>query len=244
MSSATIRSTRRQRSELWLLLALVAAFRLGSLLLMRPGGFFADFSDFYYYRDYAALSDRGLYPFINVLSPYPPLFPWLLVAIHRLTLLLPPWEQPQFFFNLGLGGVLALAECGCTALVYAIACGGGSHRRAIRSAGFYALMFVPAYTAQAHFDSLPVFFLLLGLWLLLSCRWLSAGAATGLGVMTKLLPGLLLPIAARVAWPDLPRLTGPWRGRLHPRPIGDVARGGKGPGILPPLLPQWERGWG
>ncbi|MHB0875123.1 MAG: hypothetical protein ACYC5O_03655 [Anaerolineae bacterium] len=235
VATTTTQSTRRWRAQLLLLLALVAAFRLGSLLLLRPGGFFADFSDFYYYRDYAALADRGLYPYVNIWSPYPPLFPWLLVAIHRLTLLLPPWEQPQFFFNLGLGGVLALAECGNTALVYALAGGAGSHRRALRSATFYALMFVPAYTAQAHFDSLPVFFLLLGLWLLLRQRWGRAGLATGAGVLTKLLPGLLLPVALRLAWPSPPTpLPLHGRGEKEARPpvlLPSPAAAGEGPGV-------------
>ena len=187
---------RNQDRDILLLLVLLAAFRLLSLLLFRPGGFLGDFSDYYYYREYAALSDRDLYPYVNIWSPYPPLFPWLLVAVHRLTLLLPPWEEPQLLFNLVLGSTMVLAECGSLLLVYALA-GGRSRPGALRSAGFYALLFASAYTALAHFDSLPVFLMLLALYLVLSRRWVLAGAMTGLGIMTKLLPALLVPLALR-----------------------------------------------
>jgi len=202
-------------SDFLLVLVLFAAYRLLSLALLRPGGFFADFSDFYYYREYGALSDRGLYPYVNIWSPYPPIFPWLLVGIHRLTMLLPPWEQPQLFFNLALGSVLVLAECGNLALVYCLAGGRSAHGKALRSALFYALLFAPAFTAQAHFDNLPVFWLLLGLWALVAGRWTLAGAATGVGVMTKLVPLLLAPVALRRAWPAWTHL----RQRSHWRPL-------------------------
>ena len=203
-----------ERRDLLLLLALFAAFRFGAVFLFRPGGFVADFSDFYYYRLYASLSDSGLYPFINIWSPYPPIFPWLLVAAHRLSLLLPLWQEPMLFFELILGGVLALADCGSLVLVYALSGGRRAHRQAMRSAIFYALLFAPAYVALAHFDGLAVVALLLGLWLLLRGRPALAGAASGIGFMTKLLPLSLLPVAARLAWPDLPH----WR-RLRQRPL-------------------------
>ena len=187
------------RAPIFLILVLFAAFRLGALVLFRPGGFIADFSDYYYYREYAALVDRGYYPFVNIWSPYPPLFPWLLVAIYRLTLLLPAWEQPQLWSNLALGAVMTLADCGNLLLVYGLAGGRREPARALRSAIFYALLFLPAYTAQAHFDILGVFFLLLGLWLIRSGHWTLAGLATGVGVMVKLLPALLVPLAVRRA---------------------------------------------
>ncbi|MGI6207354.1 MAG: hypothetical protein ACOYEW_03990 [Anaerolineae bacterium] len=191
-----------QRSDLALLLVLFLAFRLGSLVLFRPGGFLADFSDYYYYREFAALSDRGLYPYINIWSPYPPVFPWLLVGLYRLSLLVPAWEQPQLVFNLLLGLVMVLAETGTLALVYGIARRLAGPGAAIRSGVFYALLFLPAYTAQAHFDSLPVFFMMLALWLALAGRWVLAGAAGGVGVMTKLLPALAFPVGLRRLVPD------------------------------------------
>ena len=231
--------TRRGCGDVLLLLLLFAAYRFTSLLLLRPGGFLADFSDYYYYREYAALADRGLYPYVNIWSPYPPIFPWLLVGIHRLTMLLPPWEEPQLFFNLALGSVLTLADGGNLLLVYALAGGANEHRRALRSAIFYALLFVPAYTAQAHFDGLAVFFLLLGLWLLLRGRWFLAGLTTGLGAMTKLLPALLLPLAVRRALPDLLYPLHYVQGKLLHRVQDRSFPRWKG-GEVPPSLPRGE----
>ncbi len=179
----------------WLLLLLFLAFRLNAVLLLRPGGFLADFSDYYYYREYAALSDRGLYPFIQLWSPYPPLFPWILVAVHRLSLLLVPWEEPQLWFSLILGFILALADCGNLLLVYWLGRELGGRERALRAAAFYALLFAPFYTALAHFDTLPLLFLLAGLAALLRGSYFLAGACTGLGAMLKLLPLGLAPAA-------------------------------------------------
>ena len=213
----TAASHTNSRRDFFLLLALFLGFRLASLWLLRPGGFLADFSDFYYYREFAALSDRGLYPYVNIWSPYPPVFPWLLVGLYRLSLLLPPWEQPQLLFSLLLGSVLIAAEAGTLALVYAIARKVSGAAGGLRAAGFYALLFLPAYTAQAHFDSLPTFLLLLALYLVLAERWLLAGLAGGLGVMTKLLPALVFPVGLRQLVPERPRsLDGlPWRAALR-----------------------------
>ncbi|NPV07939.1 MAG: hypothetical protein HPY83_08255 [Anaerolineae bacterium] len=206
-----------------LLLALFVAFRLGSLFLFRPGGFLADFSDYYYYREYAALSDRGLYPYVNIWSPYPPVFPWLLVGLYRLSLLLPPWEQPQLVFNLLLSSVMAISEAGTLTMVHALARRVGGRGRALRSAAFYALLFLPAYTAQAHFDSLPVFLLLLSLWLALEGRWVLAGLAGGVGAMTKLLPALAFPVGLRRLAPDRTYLRQVVAGRAVLRYLGGGA---------------------
>lgn len=216
MNSTTVPETEYRR-DLLLLLVLFVAFRLGSLWLLRPGGFLADFSDYYYYREFAALSDRGLYPYVNIWSPYPPIFPWLLVGLYRLSLLLPPWEQPQLVFNLLLGSVLVAAEAGTLLLVYGLARKVAGAAAALRSALFYALLFLPAYTAQAHFDSLPTFLLLLALRLVLSERWMWAGLAGGLGVMTKLLPALVFPVGLRRLVPEHPtsRRRLPWRPALR-----------------------------
>ncbi len=211
------------RRDFLLLLTLLVAFRLGSLWLLRPGGFLADFSDYYYYREFAALSDRGLYPYVNIWSPYPPIFPWLLVGLYRLSLLLPPWEQPQLIFDLLLGSVLIAAEAGTLALVYALADRMRGRAVALRSAVFYALLFLPAYTAQAHFDSLPTFLVMLALWLVLEQRWLLAGVAGGLGVMTKLLPALVFPVGLRRLAPELPRR---WRGFHWGRGLRYLVAGG------------------
>ncbi|MCB0143046.1 MAG: hypothetical protein KDE50_24320 [Caldilineaceae bacterium] len=72
----------------------------------------------------------------------------------------------------------------------------------------YALLFTPVYTLLGWFEATPLFFMLLGLDLLLSRRrgsWLLSAVATALGFLTKLTPALLAPIAvrwlgARLSW--------------------------------------------
>ena len=103
------------------LLALFIAFRLLTLLLLRPGGFIRDWSDFDTYLGIAALSDYGLYPFLHFWLEWPPLMPWLAVGAYKLSLLFPPWTDHRLWFVLILGFVFLLFETGNFVLLYRIA---------------------------------------------------------------------------------------------------------------------------
>jgi len=103
------------------LLALFVAFRLLTLLLLRPGGFIRDWSDFDTYLGIAALSDYGLYPFLHYWLEWPPLVPWLAVGAYQLSLLFPPWTDSRLWFTLILGTVFVLFETGNFVLLYRIA---------------------------------------------------------------------------------------------------------------------------
>ena len=74
----------------------------------RPGGLVLDFSDFYWYREFAQLTHQGYYPYKNLWTTYPPLFPVVMIAIYQLSTLLPPWEFPNLWFTLLLGGFFLL----------------------------------------------------------------------------------------------------------------------------------------
>jgi hypothetical protein len=104
-----------------LLLALFLAFRLLTLLLLRPGGFIRDWSDFDTYLGIAAMSDYGLYPFLHYWLEWPPLIPWLAVGAYKLSLLFPPWTDHRLWFTLILGSVFVLFETGNFILLYRIA---------------------------------------------------------------------------------------------------------------------------
>jgi hypothetical protein len=70
----------------------------------------------------------------------------------------------------------------------------------LRATVFYALLFAPVYTLLGWFEAMPLFFLLLGLDLLLSRRrglWLASAVAAALGFLVKLTPMMLVPIAVR-----------------------------------------------
>ncbi len=103
------------------LVALFVAFRLLTLLLLRPGGFIRDWSDFDTYLGIAALSDYGLYPFLHYWLEWPPLVPWLAVGAYQLSLLFPPWTDNRLWFVLILGTVFVLFETGNFVLLYRIA---------------------------------------------------------------------------------------------------------------------------
>jgi hypothetical protein len=169
-----------------------------ALLLYRPGGYILEWFGYYLPNvSFVALSDQGAYPFIHYWMEYPPIFPWLAVIVYRLSLLLPPWNDPRLWYQLGMGLALLPFEVGSLLLVYRIAGLWQSRDEALRSAWFYALLFAPLFTWLGWFDPLPLFFLLLALYLAVTRRPVGTGLAVGLGFMTKLLPVLMLPIAWR-----------------------------------------------
>ncbi len=109
------------RSPFFALLALFLIFRLLTLLLLRPGGFIRDWSDFDTFLGIASISDFGLYPFLHYWLEWPPLVPWLAVGAYKLSLLCPPWTDARLWFTLILGGVFLLFETGNFVLLYRIA---------------------------------------------------------------------------------------------------------------------------
>ncbi len=101
-----------------LLLILFVTFRVLALAVFRPGGLVLDFSDFYWYRAFAELTRQGYYPYDNLWTTYPPLFPFVMIAIYQLSTLLPPWNFPNLWFTLLLGGFFLLFEIGNFILLY------------------------------------------------------------------------------------------------------------------------------
>ncbi|MFQ6000111.1 MAG: hypothetical protein ACE5LG_00405 [Anaerolineae bacterium] len=189
---------REEHGDFLLLALLFVAFRLFSLLLSRPGGFILEWSGYYIpQQGFIHLSDRGLYPFLHYWMEYPPLYPWVAVLAYRVSLLIPPWVDPRLWFNLIFGAILLLFEIGNFILVYALAQKLYGQRRAIRCAWFYALLFVPLFTLMGWFDSFSLFFLLLGLYFVISRRAALSGLATGVGFMIKPFPLLVAPLALR-----------------------------------------------
>jgi hypothetical protein len=207
-----------------LLLALFLAFRLLTLLLLRPGGFIRDWSDFDTYLGIAAISDYGLYPFLHYWLEWPPLIPWLAVGAYKLSLLFPPWTDHRLWFTLILGSVFVFFETGNFILLYRIArrlyvqpaaddrppaaangepeAEDGLRRTqyAVRSIVLYALLFIPIYAMLGFFDAIALFFLLLALDFILRGRLLSSAVSTGVGFLVKLTPIVFLPVALRQVW--------------------------------------------
>ena len=213
-----------ERKLFFLILLLFISFRLLSVLLFRTGGFIADFSDYDYYRTWALLTPAGYRAFENMWTVYPPLFPNLMIAVFNLSARIPPWADPRLFFYNLLSLSLLVFEIGNFLLIYRLAkklgtgdwgLGTGdrgsatdpsSHHPFLPSSLLppilYALLFTPAYTFLGWFEAMPLFFMLLGLDLLLESRrrrwgWVGSALAAGLGILAKLTPALLIPLAVR-----------------------------------------------
>ena len=203
------------------LLCFFVAFRLLALLLLRPGGFITDFSDYDFYMTWGTLGPMGYRAYDNLWTAYPPLFPLIMLTVYEWASRIPPWTEPRLAFHLLFGLVLLIFDVGNISLIYRL---GGQLGRdetqparvwgspGLHAATFYALCFVPLYTMLGWFEPMPLFFMLLGLALLLTPRlwggpwgWVGSAVAVGLGFLTKLTPILLAPIAvrwlgARLSW--------------------------------------------
>lgn len=220
-----LRTLYHRHQPLLAIFALFFSFRLLALLLFRPGGFIADFSDYQYYFAWGELLPQGYRMYENLWSPYPPLFGTLMLPTFDLASRIPPWIEPQLFFHLIFGLELLLFECGNFVLIYRL----GQKLEGRRGGAIaptslppyvlssshpvvlYALLFVPVYTLLGHFEAMPLFFLLLGLDLLLSrgrWGWIGSAVAAALGFLTKLTPAVLVPVGVRwlggkLSWPAL-----------------------------------------
>lgn len=202
-----LRAVFQNHRDFLLLLLLFSSFRLLSLLFFKPGGYLRDWSDLDNYLGIAGISDLGYYPFVNYWLEWPPPFPWLFVALYRLSLQLPPWEDRRLWFGLLLSLALLLFEVGNFVLVYLLAgqtLSDPPKEKPFLVAVLYSALFVPVYTLSGFFDAVPLFFMLLGTWLLLQNRSAAAGASLGLGFAVKLTPIILLPVGLRVLgrWRD------------------------------------------
>lgn len=199
-SQQKLQVSYQRHADFILLLILFITFRILALAAYRPGGLVLDFSDFYWYRGFAELTRQGYYPYQNLWTTYPPLFPAVMIALYQVSTLLPPWEHANLWFTLLLGGFFLLFEIGNFILLYLFGLALSPFRsgqQAIRSCWIYAAMFVPVYTLTGWFESYPLFFFLLSLYLLLQNRPYLSAFFTGVGFMIKLVPVILMPLAVQ-----------------------------------------------
>ena len=169
------------------------------LLITLPVEALFQYGDFQHYYNLAVWSVPGhcpaglpaCWPLIDFWYEFPPVFPYLALALVRL---LGGGGVPPFHaFAYALALLLLAADLGSLVLVRGLA------RRlyAPATAGWialvYALLPAPLILGWWTFDGLTTFWMLLGLWALLERRDGLAALAMGVGVLTKLVPVLLLP---------------------------------------------------
>ncbi|ALW86025.1 hypothetical protein AUC43_13560 [Hymenobacter sedentarius] len=144
-------------------------------------------------RDEALPQLQQLYRQINsphYYSVYPPVCQLVFGAAARL------FPVSEAGFAACLRAVVQAAEVGTAWLLLALLPALGMRPdRALR----YLLhpLVIVEITGNLHFEGLVFFFLLLALWLLSRNRWAVSAVALGLGIATKLLPLLALPLLVR-----------------------------------------------
>ncbi|MCB9138301.1 MAG: hypothetical protein H6642_08145 [Caldilineaceae bacterium] len=198
----------RRHQGFLLLFLLFVALRVMALILLR-----SDATDFDFYYAWGQLTSMAHVPFVDMWAAYPPLFPALMLPVYELASRIPPWIEPRFFFDLLFGLWLLVFEAGNLMLIYRL--GGrleneesetrngervGWDAPGLAGAAIYALLFAPLHVMLGWFEPMPLFFLLLGLELLLIERpwgWTGSAVAAALGTLIKLTPLLLVPVAVR-----------------------------------------------
>jgi hypothetical protein len=195
--SGWVRATFRSHREFVLILTLALSFRAMAILVFRPGGYLGEMSDFGYYRLLLSFTNQGYYPLVHFWVEYPPIFPWVLVGLYRLSLLIPTGLEPGAWFYLLLSASLLVAEAGNLILFYAIGQRLHGKDRAVRLAWIYVALLIPVLSLFVGFDNLSLLFLLWSVLLTLDQHAVSSGITAGLGFMTKLVPIAAAPASLR-----------------------------------------------
>lgn len=173
-----------------LILLLFFTSRLMLLLAFPPENLIF-YGDYRHYFNVADMTRAGLFPYIDFWYEFPPIFPYLNIAIYMLA----GGELKNYIMLLAL--VLLLVECGNLYLLYRLAFSLYGRQRAIHTAWIYLALFTPIFFWLGNFDALTTFFILLALYGLLWGKRLLLAAALGVGAMVKFLPVILLATVLR-----------------------------------------------
>ena len=180
---------RLPREAGWIV-GLFLSFRLMMLITLRPEHL-TFFGDNPYHYALAQLSDLGLWPYLHYWMEYPPIFPFLSTLVYRLTA-----SGGYDVYVLALGMINTLFGAGNLILLMRVARRLHGDATAIRLGWVYSLLFVLVIFTWWQFEIISAFCMLFALDRLLHARDVSSAIATGLGVMVKLVPLLILPAVA------------------------------------------------
>ncbi len=182
-------------SDFLMVLTLFIAFRLLMLVWFSPFSFFTSgYLGHAYYYDMAKYSDQGQYPFINFWFEYPPIFPYLAIAVYKLTAL--GKESFEYFNRVLTLAVLPFDILTLTNL-YRIARRVYGTATAVRVSWIYALLLLPAYYWWHGPDPILVALTLQSLYWLLTRQNVKSAAALALAIATKFTPVFLMGAALR-----------------------------------------------
>jgi len=190
-SKTTAPSTQNRRSPAYsasdfsLILLLFFTTRLMMLIAFPPENLIF-YGDYQHYFNLADMTRLGYYPFIHYWYEFPPIFPYLNIAVYTLA-----GQQLKNYIPL-LAFVLLLAECGNLYLLYRLAITLHGPARGTKIAWIYTALFVPVFFWLGNFDALTTFFILLGLYSLTKHKNKLLALGLGIGTMVKFLPVILL----------------------------------------------------
>lgn len=185
MSSAKQPVSRVSSTPFLLILGLFFTSRL-MLLLVIPTENLILYGDFRYYFDLADLTRHGFYPFIDYWQEYPPIFPFLNIAVYFVA------GQEFKNYSLLLAILLLLIDSGNLYLLYRLGLTWRGQDQALQLAWIYTALFIPTFFLWGSFDALTTFFILLALYGLNRAKTGLTAVAIGLGMMVKLVPVLLI----------------------------------------------------
>lgn len=203
---AGLAGSRFARLTFGLIFVQFVVLRLGLALLWRPIGLFERGSDVGAYEQRARLALHGLQPYLDYWVEYPPVFPWIASGLKLLSVPLGGDEAAfQVLFSLMMVGF----EAAILWLLHAIAVRMWDEPRGLVTAAAYAALFYPIYIANRHFESIAVFFMLMGVYLVVRERRHTASLAIALGMLTKLFPAAAVPaLLAGQSWSARTRYLG------------------------------------
>jgi uncharacterized membrane protein (UPF0136 family) len=182
-------------SEFLMALTLFISFRLLMLIWFSPFSFFTSgYLGHAYYYDMAKYSDQGQYPFINFWFEYPPIFPYLAIAVYKLTAL--GKESFEYFNRVLTLAVLPFDILTLTNL-YRIARRVYGTATAVRVSWIYTLLLLPAYYWWHGPDPILVAMTLQSLYWLLAGRFGASAFALAIAIATKFTPAFLVGTALR-----------------------------------------------
>lgn len=172
-------------NALLLILLLFVHARIMMLVIL-PADDMTLYGDYQYYFDLASFSAGGYLPYIHYWSEYPPLFPFLNLALY--------WLSGGVFHRyVVFTGLFFLAfEAGALVLLYRLAKAQHHHQQAIHISWIYTVLYLPAFIWLRQFDIMAAFAILLALFTLRQRRLALTGLIIGLGTAVKIVPILLL----------------------------------------------------
>lgn len=185
--------TRRQ--EFVIALSLFLLLRVMMLFWFTPR--YSEFREFHY--PFAKLSDAGALPFVHYWLEYPPVFPYVSLAAYRASGMVADGAARASVYCSLLQVVMVLFESGNFVLLYLLAIKLRSEGEALKLCWIYACLYFPVFAVSGYFESIPLFFMLLSLVLLIGGRVSGSAVCIGVGAMTKVIPILILPVLIKWA---------------------------------------------